>query len=186
MEPAELVVTALAAGAAGGAENVVSTAVKDAYLELKQLLAARFTGKMTAKIALAEHKNDPQTWRAPLEKALGDTGAYTDREVIAAAQRLMALLDEPGSIGGKYTVTVHDSQGTQIGDEGFQANLFPSHSTVHPDPAVHEAADGTPHPGAGLPEAFQPITPEGLVPTRPGPGRLEPDSGSGPFSPVTR
>ncbi len=32
MEPVDLIVTALAAGAAGGAENVASAAVKDAYL----------------------------------------------------------------------------------------------------------------------------------------------------------
>ncbi len=56
MEPVELIITAMAAGAAGGAENVVSTAVKDAYQKLKELVAARFAGKKIAEVALAEHE----------------------------------------------------------------------------------------------------------------------------------
>ena len=127
MDPVELIVAALAAGAAGGAENVASAAVKDAYQELKQLVSARFARKKTAEIAMAEHETDPETGRAPLMAALADTDADTDPEVIAAARRLLAMLDEPRSIGAKYAVTVRDSQGVQVGDGGFQINQFPAH-----------------------------------------------------------
>jgi hypothetical protein len=127
MDPVELIVAALATGAAGGAENVASAAVKDAYQELKQLVSLRFAGKKTAKIAMAEHETDPEAGRAPLMEALADTGADTDREVIAAAQRLLAMLDAPRNIGAKYAVTVSDSQGIQVGDGGFQTNHFPTH-----------------------------------------------------------
>ena len=131
MEPVELIVAALAAGAAGGAENVASATVKDAYQELKRLVAARFAGRKAAKAALADHETDPEAARAPLEEALTDSGAATDAEVIDAARRLPAMLSESGDTGGKYTVTVEASQGTYIGDFGSQVNLFPPHGSEH-------------------------------------------------------
>jgi hypothetical protein len=45
MDPVELIVAALAAGAAGGAENVASTAVKDAYRELNSSYPRGLPGK---------------------------------------------------------------------------------------------------------------------------------------------
>jgi hypothetical protein len=131
LEPVELIVAALAAGAAGGAENVASSAVKDAYQELKRLVAARFAGRKTAKAALANHETDPEAGRAPLERALTDRGAAADAEVIDAARRLLAMLSGSSSAGGKYTVTVENSQGTYVGDFGSQVNLFPPHGPEH-------------------------------------------------------
>ena len=105
MEPVKLIIAALTAGAAGGTENAASTALGDAYQRLKRLVAARFTGDKAAEAALTEHEVNPEAWRAPLEKALRNTGADTDPGVIDAAQRLMELLGNAGSTISKYMVT---------------------------------------------------------------------------------
>jgi hypothetical protein len=76
---------------------------------------------------MAEHETDPEAGRVSLMAALADTGTDTDPEVIAAARRLLAMLDEPRSSAAKYTATVRDSQGVQVGDRGFQINQFPAH-----------------------------------------------------------
>jgi type VI protein secretion system component VasK len=124
MDPVTRVVAALAAGAARGAGEAATTAVKDAYQGLKRLVSARFAGRKAAEVALTEHEADPETWRAPLATELVRTAAVDDPRVIEAAQRLMALLDEAGSKAGKYTVDLHGAQGVQVGDRNTQHNRF--------------------------------------------------------------
>jgi hypothetical protein len=130
MDPATLVVTALSAGAASGAGEAATTAVKDAYEGLKRLVSARFAGRNAAEVALAEHESDPETWQAPLTKQLIETGAVTEPSVIEAAQRLMALLDEAGSRAGKYTLDLRGAQGVQVGDHNRQVNRFSAPPTA--------------------------------------------------------
>lgn len=120
MDPVTLVTTALA----GGAGQVASAAVTDAYQALKQLLARKFAGRPAAEVALAEHENDPDTWRAPLTKQLADSRAATDRDVIEVAQRLLALLDAAEARAGKYTVDLSAAHGVQVGDHNTQINRF--------------------------------------------------------------
>jgi hypothetical protein len=124
MDPVTLIVAALAAGAASGAGEAATTAVKDAYQGLKRLVSARFAGRNPAEVALAEHETDPDTWQAPLARELLQTGTDTDPEVIEAAQRLMALLDQTGTRAGKYTVDLRGAQGVQLGDHNRQLNQF--------------------------------------------------------------
>src|SRR5690349_8742849 len=99
MEPVSLLVNALAAGAAAGVGETASAAVKDAYANLKALLAARFTGDQAREVALAEHERRPEVWRGPLTQAIMDSGAVRDPLVIEAAIRLQALLDGAGARG---------------------------------------------------------------------------------------
>lgn len=101
-----------------------TTAVKDAYTGLRKLVARRLAGIPTAEVALAEHEQDPETWNAPLGKALTEAEAATDPQVIEAAERLMALVDPAGSIAGKYTVDLRSAQGAQVGDHNEQVNRF--------------------------------------------------------------
>src|SRR5690349_20039546 len=104
MEPITLILSALAAGALGGVREEATAAVKDAYAGLNRPVAARFAGKPSAEVSLAEHAEDPDTWQAPLAKSLTETGTDADPSVIEAAQRLMELLDETGARAGKYAV----------------------------------------------------------------------------------
>ena len=124
MDPVSLVLNALTSGAAQGVAESASDAVKAAYSRLKRLVSGRFAGNKTAEVALVEHADDPDTWQAPLAKALANSGASADRSVIEAAQQLMALLDEAGTREGKYRVDLRGAQGVQVGDGNRQYNTF--------------------------------------------------------------
>ena len=124
MDPVTLIVTALAAGAASALQDGVSAAVKDAYARLKALVTKQFADRPKAELVLAEHEAAPQTWEAPLAAELSAVGAEGDADLVAAAQALMNLVDEAGSRSGKYLITVHGSQGVQVGDHNTQTNTF--------------------------------------------------------------
>ena len=116
--------TALAAGSALGLKDTASSAVKDAYAGLKALVRKKLAGRPDAEVVLARHEEAPETWQAPLMSELGEAGADRDRDLVAAAQALMSLVDEAGARTGKYTVDVRNAQGVQIGDHGRQDNVF--------------------------------------------------------------
>jgi hypothetical protein len=124
MDPITLIVTALAAGAALGAQDTVSAMVKDAYAGLKALVKKRLGGGPGAELVLAKHERAPETWQAPLMAELAGTGADGDRDLIAAAQALLDLLGAAEGRPGKYTVDTRGAQGVQIGDRNRQDNVF--------------------------------------------------------------
>src|SRR6185437_8455410 len=126
MDPITLIVTALVAGAALGAQDTVSAMVKDAYAGLKALVKKRLGGGPGADLALARHEQAPETWQAPLMAELAGTGADGDRDLIAAAQALLDLIDETG-VAGKYAVDVRGAMGVQVGDHNRQDNVFNAH-----------------------------------------------------------
>ena len=106
MDPVTLVLTALATGAATGAQDVISSATKEAYATLKSFVARKFVGKPEAEVALAQHEQDPDTWEKPLKKALSDVQADRDPQIIEAAKKLMAILQTEGRAGGTYVTAM--------------------------------------------------------------------------------
>ena len=64
------------------------------------------------------------TYAAPLAKELTAAGAGDDAELVAAAKALLDLIDQAGARSGKYSVTIKDSRGVQVGDRGHQVNTF--------------------------------------------------------------
>lgn len=124
MDPITLIVTALAAGAALGAQDTVSAMVKDAYNGLKDLVKRRLGGGPGAELVLARHEQVPETWQAPLMAELAEAGADGDRDLIAAAQALLDLVGGAEGRPGKFTVDVRGAQGVQIGDHNRQDNVF--------------------------------------------------------------
>ncbi|WP_028924531.1 hypothetical protein [Pseudonocardia acaciae] len=110
MDSVSLIVEALAAGAAAGAQGTATQAVKDAYGGLKGLVTRRFGDRPK------ELDRPAEELRAELEAV--DAGA--DEELVSAARRLLELLDQ----GGKYQVDARKAQGVQIGDHGTQINKF--------------------------------------------------------------
>jgi hypothetical protein len=124
MDPVTLIVTALATGAASALQDGASAVVKDAYARLRALVTRRFAGRPKGELVLAEHETAPQTWEKPLVAELSASGAEGDADLVAAAQALMNLVDEAGSRSGKYLVTIHSSQGVQVGDHNTQTNTF--------------------------------------------------------------
>ena len=89
MDPLTLILTALTAGTATAGQAVVSDAIKDAYNGLKALIQHKFAGKPSAEVALTEHGSDPQTWAAPLKKALAQEHVDQDQTIVQAAQQLL-------------------------------------------------------------------------------------------------
>jgi hypothetical protein len=126
MDEVSLVVTALSAGAGAGLKDAASSAVKDAYTGLRELVRGTLAGRQAGEVALVELEQDPAAWESPLRSQLAAAGAGDDRELVAAAQALMEMLDGAGSRAGRYRVTVTGSQGMQIGDGNTQHNTFGS------------------------------------------------------------
>jgi len=92
MEP---VSTALiAAGAAAGAQDTVSRSIGDLYAGLKALVLRKCGATQALPEALEHLEQKPTStgWREEVQTALAQTGAATDPEVIAAAERLLADL----------------------------------------------------------------------------------------------
>jgi len=150
------VLNALTTGAAQGVADSVSDAVKSAYGKLKQLVSVKLSGNKSAEVALAEHATDPETWQAPLTKALTASGVGADQAVIEAAQQLMALLDPTGTAQGKYQIDLRGAQGVQVGDGNQQFNTF---NTVAPTvvmaPPTVEIRPGQPRNEAAFGPAFE-------------------------------
>jgi hypothetical protein len=105
VDPVTLVVAALAAGAGAGAKDAAAQAVKDAYAGLKALVLRRVADTPDGELAVERQESDPATWQAPVTKAVRESGAADDAVVVAAAQRLMELLDPKGAAAGRYTIT---------------------------------------------------------------------------------
>jgi hypothetical protein len=145
MDPVELIVTALATGAALGATDTASSAVRDAYSGLMALARKRLGGRPDGELVLARHEQVPDTWRAPLEAELDQAGAGHDSGLVAAAEALMRLADEGGARAGKYAVDVRGAQGVQIGDRNTQHNVFsgPSAGLTLPNVAGESGCCGS-------------------------------------------
>lgn len=124
MDPATVIASALAAGAALGLKDSASSAVTDAYTALKTLAAKKLGSRPGADVVLARHEENPAMWQVPLLDELEKAGADQDGDLLAAAQALLALADEAGTRAGRYLIDVRGSQGVQIGDRNTQRNVF--------------------------------------------------------------
>jgi len=105
VDPVSLVVSALAAGAAAGVTETATQVVKEAYAGLKALVLRRVEAEPGAEVAVEQYESDPETWRAPVAKVVRESGTAEDAEVVAAAQRLMELIDPRGTAAGRYVIT---------------------------------------------------------------------------------
>ncbi|UZN02835.1 hypothetical protein [Cellulomonas sp. S1-8] len=120
MVAVELVVAALVAGLASGAGDVATSALRDAYAGLRQLIVRRFGGDEKAQETLRRFEDDPATYQEPLAEELGATGATTDEEVLAAARKVLDQAQAAG-VATKYSVRVSD--GGKVGIVGDDAHV---------------------------------------------------------------
>lgn len=102
MDATAVLLTALSL--AGVALRPISEqAVKDGYAGLKALIVRRY-GPKNPKLerTLDEHAEDPETYKAPMEKVLKEVGADRDQEVVDVATDLLRRAEaaQPGSTGG--------------------------------------------------------------------------------------
>lgn len=127
MDPVSLIEGALVAGAAASAKDTAGEAVKDAYTALKTVLSRLFVDKPKAQVILDEHETDPQTYEKPLKKLLIEAHADQNADLLAAAERVMTLI-QPQQIGlGKFTIqNTGTVQGQTIGDQNTITQNFGS------------------------------------------------------------
>ncbi|WP_367127427.1 hypothetical protein [Saccharothrix sp. HUAS TT1] len=134
IESVELVVAALAAGAAAGAGETASAAVRDAYSAVKTLAlrVLRRAGSVPpAVVAVVESDavtavddENGTEQRRELAAALTAADAGEDEQLLAAALKVLELSDPAGSQAGKYRVLLNGNKGVQIGDSNVQTNHF--------------------------------------------------------------
>jgi len=102
MTGAELIVAALAAGASAGLTDTVSSAVKDAYTDLRAALRQRLT-------------NHGRPVEAATAAEIAASGADRDEEVLSAARRLLAAVDQP-------RIDLREAKGVRVGDHDTRHN----------------------------------------------------------------
>lgn len=117
MDPISLIVAALTAGASAALKDTASDAIKDAYAGLKTLLRRKLGAQPDVQSTLDKHEEAPEVYEKALEHELGNAAIADDKEVVAAAQELMAQIDPEGSRAGKYVVTVSGGKVGAIGDD---------------------------------------------------------------------
>ncbi|MBB5829523.1 hypothetical protein [Micromonospora carbonacea] len=103
MTGVELILAALAAAATAGA----TSAVQDAYVGLKDLLARRLHGREQAVRRLDGRVTDPGVWRARLGEDLQAVGADADEQILTAARAVLAQADPTGARAGVYNVAAN-------------------------------------------------------------------------------
>jgi hypothetical protein len=120
MDSVVLILTALQATSIASNLVVKNDVVKDAYVSLREHIRQKFAGKPGAELALSEYEADPETWEAPLKKALLLVQADQDKQIMEAAQYIMRLVrprQAATGILGVYNVQISGStQGLAIGD----------------------------------------------------------------------
>jgi hypothetical protein len=132
VDPSSVIEVALVVGAAAGAKDTASTAIKDAYQALKTLVKTRLAGRPAAEVVLAGHEAAPRTWREPLVAELSSVGV--DAELLAAAQALLELVGRTGPAPEKYSTDLRGAQGVQVGEHNHQFNVVQNSGTIEGSP----------------------------------------------------
>lgn len=125
MEGIDLIIDALAAGAASGtaasARDTADSAVARAYQGLKSALRRAFSNGQAPPAddadALTLYENDRQAGEKNLRKKISVTEAYLSDEVISTALQLLRLIGtgkRASNRVGDARIQVIDSQGVQL------------------------------------------------------------------------
>ncbi|MBA2393178.1 MAG: hypothetical protein H0V70_10595 [Ktedonobacteraceae bacterium] len=92
MDSVKLILAALQVTSTAGNLAVKNDVVKDAYVSLRDHIQQKFVGKPEAELALSEYETDPETWEAPLKKALMQVQADQDAQVMEAVLYIMKFM----------------------------------------------------------------------------------------------
>ncbi len=112
MDPAALIIGALAAGFAEAAKDVVVEEVPKAYQALKKLVISKLqTGANMKEEAAAtlveEYEQDPESWEGGLKSKLQKAPLNEQDEIVRQAQALLDLINQNKTtevIGGQFVV----------------------------------------------------------------------------------
>ncbi len=112
MDVIEVIMNALALGAAGGLKDAASETIKDLRGKLKSMISARFNKQPDAAFSntvLTRYEEEPETWDKPLRNELVKAHVAEDAEIVETAQRLLQHIN-PQQVGmGKYNTQIAGS-----------------------------------------------------------------------------
>jgi hypothetical protein len=128
MDPVTVtIVSALAAGAAAGATDVATNAIKDAYAGLKSLIVGRY-GETSEAVDLVTANPASKARQAVLAEELEKTGAVGDGELKEAAQALLDAVSELRAKPGTDTVfdfdVLHRARNVELEDIDAAGTVF--------------------------------------------------------------
>ncbi|MFJ2937889.1 hypothetical protein ACIO8G_34625 [Streptomyces sp. NPDC087219] len=125
MTGVEVIVAALAAGAAAGFTDTVSDAVRQSYTSLRELVRRRLEVRGDAAVQVLDAEEvEPDVWQAQLGEHLVMAGADRDEQILRAAEMLLVQMEAQGSPVSKYAVDAREAKGVQTGDHNTQTNHF--------------------------------------------------------------
>jgi hypothetical protein len=125
IEPANLIVSALTAGAIASVKDTTSQAIKDTYNALKSLIQRKLSHQAKAQKALLEYEDNPDIYEEPVRKALSTLHLDQDEEVLTTAHHLMSLVQPQQVAYSKYhTQNTSPVQGQVIGDHASVTQNF--------------------------------------------------------------
>lgn len=131
MDPVTLILAALVTGAASGAGETTTQAVKDGYAALKALIKRKFAGNAKAEETLDDHEADPGTYEKPLAKQLEATGVAQDPDVVAAAQQVIQAANAAG-VKIRYQTNISGGRNV-VGEHGrYIENAAPAPGVAGP------------------------------------------------------
>lgn len=120
------IVAALSVGAVSGLTETSKTAITDAYTKLKDLLAKKFGAKSDVVQAIDQLETKPESVgrKETLREEITVVNAEQDNEVLAAAQRVLALVHLQQADLSKFIIQNNAPvQGQQnIGDDNTNTN----------------------------------------------------------------
>jgi hypothetical protein len=123
VDPATLVVQALATGAAAGLRGAASAAVAESYQVLRGALAGRLSDRPHALQHLRLLERQPTASAEHLVHDLVVTGAV-DTHLVECARRLLALVEAAGTRAETGSMDLRGAQGLQVGNGNTQHNTF--------------------------------------------------------------
>lgn len=118
-----MIVSALATGAAAALKDTATEAVKDAYNGLKVLIQRKFQDNPKAIDTLADYEKDPDTYEKPMAKKIEEVQAAQDPEVVAAADRLLKLVQPQQAGMGKYNVQISGNVEGMVSGDNAHVNM---------------------------------------------------------------
>ncbi|MFF6777963.1 hypothetical protein ACFY8W_31045 [Streptomyces sp. NPDC012637] len=129
MTGVELILAALATGAAAGVTESAGSAVRDAYAGLREALRLRRVAEdgredSETRELLEAEEVEPGLWEARLRERLVEVGADRDEVVLAAARLLLERADGADARPARYEVHADQAKGVQVGDHNTQTNTF--------------------------------------------------------------
>ena len=112
MDPATLIVSALALGASAGVKYIAETGLKDFYDTLKNLIRQKYPDVFIDRL---EKNPSSEKQRQAVEEDIQNSGAGKDKDVVIAAQNLIEKLNEisPESLQ-VYGVNLEDVRATSV------------------------------------------------------------------------